>query len=43
MNYSKYNNINSLVNIIRVYRKDILEIIIEIIENTIIAIIIKLK
>jgi hypothetical protein len=42
-NYNKYNSINSLVSIIRVFGKNILEVIVKDIENTIVAIVIKLE
>jgi hypothetical protein len=43
INYSRYNSINSLVSIIRVFEKNILEVIVEIIGNTIVAIVVKLE
>jgi hypothetical protein len=42
-NYSKYNSINSLVGIIRVFGEDILEVVIEDVENAIVAIVVELE
>ena len=42
-NYNKHNSINSLVGIIRVFKKNILEVVAKVIKNTIVAIVIKLE
>jgi hypothetical protein len=42
-NHNKHNSINSLVNIIRVFGKNILEVIVEVMENTIAAIVVELE
>ena len=42
-NYSKHNSINSLASIIRVFKEDILEVVAEDIENTIVAIVVELE
>jgi hypothetical protein len=42
-NHNKHNSINSLVSIIRVFKENILEVVAKVIENTIVAIVVKLE